>query len=65
MVNTNLYTKEQLKELAFTKEEMEQLERAREMPITYDKDCPETTPERAIKFKRVNPSRKTAEIFHA
>ena len=30
------------------------------MPITFDEDCPETTPERALKFKRVNPVRKTA-----
>ena len=26
-----------------------------QMPITFDDDCPETTPERAIKFRRVNP----------
>jgi hypothetical protein len=30
------------------------------MPITFDEDCPETTPERALKIKRVNQVRKTA-----
>ena len=61
MVNSNLYTEEQLKELAFTKEELEQLAKARKMPITFDSECPPTTPERALKFKRVNPSRRAAE----
>ena len=32
---------------------------SREMPIVFDEDCPETTPERAVKFKRVNPPRRT------
>ena len=45
----------------FTPEELAELENARKMPITFDEDCPETTPERAIKFKRVNPPRKTAD----
>ena len=26
--------------------------------IVFDEDCPETTPERALKFKRVNPPRE-------
>ncbi len=47
-------------ELAFTQEELKELERARSMPITFDEDCPETTPERAMKFRRVNPVRRTA-----
>lgn len=58
MVNSSELTKEQIKELAFTKEELEELSRAREMPITFDEDCPETTPGRALKFKRVNPPRE-------
>ena len=58
MVNLNDMTKEQAEELAFTKEELEELEKARNMPITFDEDCPETTPERAIKFRRVNPPRQ-------
>ncbi|MEE0401587.1 MAG: hypothetical protein UDN39_06545 [Christensenellales bacterium] len=47
--------------ILFTPEELAELENARKMPITFDEDCPETTPERAIKFKRVNPPRKTAD----
>ena len=46
-----------MQELAFTPQELEELARAREMPITFDEDCPETTPERAVKFHRVNPPR--------
>ena len=42
-------------ELAFTEEERDELRRARTLPIVCDEDCPETTPEQAIKFKRVNP----------
>lgn len=58
MVNTNELTKKQIEEIAFTEEELKELENARSMPITFDEDCPETTPERAIRFKRVNPPRK-------
>ena len=47
-------------ELAFTKDEQAELERARTMPITFDEDCPETTPERALRFRRVNPVRRVA-----
>ena len=47
-------------ELAFTPEEQKELEKARKMPISFDEDCPETTPEMALKFKRVNPPRKSA-----
>ena len=46
-------------DLAFTKDELEELKRAREMPIVFDEDCPETTPERAVRFRRVNPPRGT------
>ena len=53
-------TKEFINELAFTPEELKELERARSMPITFDEDCPETTPERAMKFRRVNPVRHVA-----
>jgi len=60
MVNAADMTKDGMNELAFTQEELEELERARSMPITFDEDCPETTPERAMKFKRVNPVRRTA-----
>lgn len=60
MVNVEQFTKEQLKDLAFTQEEIMQLEKARKMPLSFDEECPETTPELALKFKRVNPSRRVA-----
>lgn len=60
MVNIENMTKEMKKELAFTKEDLDELARARSMPITFDEDCPETTPEKAKKFKRINPPRRTA-----
>ncbi len=42
-------------EIEFTDEEVKEIEKAREMPITFDEDCPSTTPEKALKYKRVNP----------
>ena len=48
------------KELAFTEEELKELELARKMPITFDEDCPEIGPEKAIKFRRVNPPHRLA-----
>jgi hypothetical protein len=41
-----------------TDEEIKKLEEANQKPIVFDEDCPETTPERAIKFRRVNPPRR-------
>ena len=58
MVNMNSITEELKKELAFTEEELKELEQARKMPITFDEDCPEISPEKAIKFRRVNPPRR-------
>ena len=49
-----------VKELPFSEKEREELKKARVMPISFDEDCPETTPEQALKFKRVNPARKEA-----
>lgn len=60
MANTADMARELKEDLAFTQEELKELERARAMPITFDKDCPETTPERAVKFRRVNPVRRAA-----
>lgn len=57
MVNMNEMTQEMLDELAFTEEELNELDRARKLPITFDEDCPETTPERALRFRRVNPKK--------
>ena len=60
MVNISKYTPQQLAELAFTEDERAQLAKARNMPITYDEDCPPVTPERATSFRRANP-RETAQ----
>ncbi len=60
MANTVDSTSKLAQELAFTKDEREELERARTMPVTFDEDCPETTPERALRFRRVNPIRRVA-----
>lgn len=57
MVNTSEITNEMLRDLAFSKEEQDEIVKSRTMPILFDEDCPETTPERALKFKRVNPPR--------
>ena len=56
MVNSNSQT-DSLSELTFSEADLEELRKAREMPIVFDEDCPETTPEKALKFKRVNPRR--------
>ena len=61
MVNTDELTSKQIKDLAFSESEIAELIKARSMPITFDEDCPETTPERALKFKRVNPPRGTSD----
>lgn len=60
MVNMNSMAEELKKELAFTEEELKELELARKMPITFDEDCPEIGPEKAIKFRRVNPPHRLA-----
>jgi hypothetical protein len=57
MVNMNNLSEDVMKELEFSRSELEELEKARTMPITFDEECPETTPERALKFRRVNPPR--------
>lgn len=62
MVNTKNMTKAMREELAFSKEEIDELMRAKAMPVTFDRDCPETTPERALRFKRVNPPRQAKNI---
>ncbi len=59
MVNIDTISKDDVKELTFTEEEQKELKEARERPIVFDEDCPETTPERAVKFRRVNPPRDT------
>lgn len=51
-------------ELAFTQDEMAEQERARTMPITFDEDCPEMTPERTLRFRRVNPVGCNRSLTH-
>ena len=58
MVNVDYVSEELAKALAFSPDEIKELEEARKKPIFFDEDCPETTPERALKFRRVNPKRK-------
>ena len=65
MVKTSEMSMELKQELAFTKEELAELEAATKMPITFDADCPETTPERAVKFRRVNPPRNRMDAHGA
>ena len=50
-------TDEQLKEIALSEEDLEMIAKAEAMPVTFDEDCPEVTPETAMKFRRVNPLR--------
>ncbi len=57
MVKYTDLSEEQKKELLFTEEERKQLDEAKKRPITYDKDCPAVTPEKAMKFIRVNAER--------
>lgn len=57
MVNTNTMTEEMVRELAFTKEDREELKKMKEKEIVFSDDCPEVTPQKAIRFKRVNPPR--------
>ncbi len=47
-------------EMILSDEEWAMIARARSQAITFDEDCPEVTPERAIRFRRVNPVRKAA-----
>ena len=60
MVNISKLTEQQIQELAFTEEERAQLAKARNMPITYDEDCPPVTPERAKNFRRASHRQRPA-----
>lgn len=61
MVNINGMTEEMIAALAFSEDEKAALAEAGKRPIIFDEDCPETTPERALKFKRVNPPKSRIE----
>ena len=41
-----------------TPEQKEELEKAKQMPITFDEGCPELTPEQLKKFRRVSEIRQ-------
>ena len=43
---------------ALTEEEIKQLEEVGKKPVVFDEECPETIPERAIRFRRENPPRR-------
>ena len=58
MVRYEELTDEQKRELVFSEEERRQLDEAKLRPIVYDEDCPAVTPEKAVQFRRVHPSRK-------
>ena len=58
MVKYSELSEEQKKELVFTPEERKQLDEARKKPIVYDEDCPAVTPEKAMRFRRVNPEKR-------
>lgn len=55
MVNTGRLTREMVEELSFSDEERAALYEAGKREIVFDRDCPEVTPEQALKFRRVNP----------
>lgn len=57
MVNIDEMTQEMMESLALSDNEKKALAAAREKPIVFDEECPETTPEQAVKFRRVNPPR--------
>ncbi|MFG6358776.1 MAG: hypothetical protein K1W26_18440 [Acetatifactor sp.] len=57
MVNYDEMTQEAIESLAFSDDERKALALAKKRPIAFDEECPETTPEQAVKFRRVNPPR--------
>lgn len=58
----NTINLDEIKEIVFTQADMDEIARLADRPITFDEDCPEVTPEQAIRFRRVNPVRKRAEF---
>ncbi len=61
MVNIENMTPELARELAFSDKEKQEIKKAMEMDITFDQDCPEVTPEKALGFRRVNPKRSNTK----
>ncbi len=59
MITATDITEEIVDGLALTQEELSELERAG-LAHNLCEYCPENTPERATKLKRVNPARRSA-----
>lgn len=59
--DTDKMTKELAEALGFSEDEKAALDKAREKTIFFDEDCPEITPEQALKFRRVNPRKGELE----
>ncbi|MCM1119550.1 MAG: hypothetical protein NC543_09345 [bacterium] len=57
MVNIDEMPQEMIASLAFSDDEKAALAAAGTRQIIFDEDCPETTPEQAVKYRRVNPPR--------
>ena len=45
-------------DMAFSDEELTYLEEAKKKVISYDEDSPETTPERAMRFRRAKETKR-------
>lgn len=58
----NIINLRDIKEAVFTQADLDELARLEDRPVTFDENCPEVTPEQAIRFHRVNPVRKTVEF---
>lgn len=58
MASTTEGTSTLAQKVLLTESERAELEHAKTMPIVFDEDCPETTPERALRFRLVNPVRR-------
>ena len=54
-------TSNAVKEIAFSDDELKELELARKREIVFDEDCPETTMEKELRFRRVNSTRRIPE----
>ena len=61
-IMANIIKLNEIKEIVFTQDDLDELTRLENRPITFDDDCPEVTPEQAIRFRRVNPVRKRVEF---
>ena len=56
----NTINLKEIKEAVYTQDDVAQLAKLKDSPIVFDEECPETTPEQAVKYRRVNPVRQFA-----